>query len=314
MRHFFFLPPTHSLPTLSQLQILKSKEKISLNVQREQSIEASRIKTELLPLFNLVRKELETVRSLREKFSRSSSFSKHLQNRMCKFKTSYKNTLKLYAMERYSHIRGELTPSLCAIVISASKKYLTSEDTRNVLSTNSDVRKSVWSILESTTTLKQRNTTTSLSATRLWSPAKIRLFRSLTMEGKRDRVMKKLAHRIEVLEDTLSAARLRNENLNAQVRSESLVRQQMLRTKENLEIELNNSALKVSQLLQQAASDREVISYLDKRSKDLDRENVELREECRNLKESCSELKRLTFKHERRIHYLELLQGAAIEE
>ena len=142
----------------------------------------------------------------------------------------------------------------------------------------------------------------------------VRLFRSLTPEGKRDRVMKKMIKRMETMEESLRSARLRNENLSAQVRSSNLVKQQMQRLNRDLETQVQNSALRVSQLLQQTASDREVISYLDKRSKDLDRENIELKALCKTLKASCSNLKNLKVEHEKRITYLELLGGGDDED
>ena len=112
----------------------------------------------------------------------------------------------------------------------------------------------------------------------------------------------------------MRSARLRNENLSAQVRSSNLVKQQMQRLNRDLETQVQNSALRVSQLLQQTASDREVISYLDKRSKDLDRENIELKALCKTLKASCSNLKNLQVEHEKRITYLELLGGGDDED
>ena len=111
------------------------------------------------------------------------------------------------------------------------------------------------------------------------------------------------------MEESLRTERLRNENLSAQVRSSNVVKQQMQRSNHDLETQVQNSALRISQLLQQTASDREVISYLDKRSKELDRENIELKDICKTLKLECSNLKNLKVKHEKRIAYLELLGG-----
>ena len=56
--------------------------------------------------------------------------------------------------------------------------------------------------------------------------------------------MKKLIKRMETMEESLRSARLRNENLSAQVRSSNLVKQQMQRLNRDLETQVQNSALR----------------------------------------------------------------------
>jgi len=263
--------------------------------------------------FERVRRDLKIIQSSKVTTSHYEHDVLMLRQKLSKSKQSRVKALILYAKETYDHRRVDPKIERAVLAVCASRRFLSSQDVINILALNSEVRKSIWEILESTKE-DYLKTNMSKSKNRLWSPAKVRLFRSLTPEGKRDRVMKRLIKRIDELQDFVRNSRLRNENLSAQIRSARVVKQQIQRSNRDLERDVQNSALKVSQLLQQTSSDREVISYLDKRSKDLDRENVELKETCKQLKETCTHLKGLKVEHERRIAYLELLGGGEDDE
>lgn len=112
-----------------------------------------------------------------------------------------------------------------------------------------------------------------------WSPAK--LFRPSKTSRREEQSANKLHHRIAHLERSL-------------------------RDYETVKTQLQTSAREHGNLLRQIASDREVISFLDKKSKDLDDENMRLKRECEKLTASAAAFRSKMAEQERRIAYLEL--------
>ena len=109
------------------------------------------------------------------------------------------------------------------------------------------------------------------------SVSRSKLAKLLTSEGKQERLVHRLRKQISRLEEIIRRDAHERDELKERAASVEKMKRHFLETKNQLEDDVRSAAARVGDLLSQAASDREVIAFLDKKSRDLDEENKRLR-------------------------------------